>query len=96
MKANGLRPLIVYVIKLAHASILSATTTGIDLESLGLANPASVYCHEQGGTLEIKSDRDGNQYGLCHLSDGSVCEEWALFRDNICVSLKESDASLSD
>lgn len=60
-----------------------------------LANPASVYCHKQGGILEIKSDRDGNQYGLCHLPDGSVCEEWAFFRDNTCVNPEEGGEALS-
>jgi heat shock protein HslJ len=49
-------------------------------EPVGLANPASVYCEEQGGTLEIRSDTDGNQYGVCIFADGSECEEWAFFR----------------
>lgn len=46
---------------------------------VGLANPASVHCEEQGGTLEIRSDADGGQYGVCIFSDGSECEEWAYF-----------------
>ena len=46
----------------------------------GLANPASVYCEEQGGTLEIRSDEAGNQYGVCIFEDGSECEEWAFFQ----------------
>ena len=44
------------------------------------ANPASQYCVEQGGCLEIKKDEQGGEYGLCHLPDGQVVEEWALFR----------------
>lgn len=47
--------------------------------STSLANPASVYCKENGGTLEIVTQEDGSQYGLCHL-DGYSCEEWAFFR----------------
>jgi putative hemolysin len=46
----------------------------------GLPNPASVYCEQQGGRLEIRSDASGNQTGYCHLADGSECEEWAYFR----------------
>ncbi len=46
----------------------------------GAPNPASVYCEEQGGTLEIREDEDGNQYGVCVFDDGSECEEWAFYR----------------
>jgi putative hemolysin len=44
-----------------------------DEEESGIANPASVYCEEQGGTLDLES-------GMCTFSDGSQCEEWAFFR----------------
>ncbi|MGB9719580.1 MAG: DUF333 domain-containing protein [Candidatus Anstonellales archaeon] len=46
----------------------------------GIPNPASVYCEEQGGTLEIRKDESGNEYGVCVFEDGSECEEWALYR----------------
>jgi len=46
----------------------------------GLANPAAVYCEEQGYTLEIRTDADGGQYGVCIFPDGSECEEWAFYR----------------
>ncbi len=46
-----------------------------------MANPASVYCEEQGGTLDIRTADDGGQYGICIFDDGSECEEWAYFRD---------------
>jgi putative hemolysin len=48
--------------------------------SPGLANPAAVYCEEQGHTLEIRTDKNGNQYGVCVFGDGTECEEWAYFR----------------
>jgi putative hemolysin len=44
-----------------------------------VANPASVYCEENGGTLEIRSDAEGNQSGVCVFPDGSECDEWAYF-----------------
>jgi putative hemolysin len=48
--------------------------------AVGLANPASVHCEEQGGRLEIRTTADGGQYGVCIFEDGSECEEWAYFR----------------
>ena len=44
-----------------------------------LANPASVFCEENGGTLEIRDEADG-QVGVCVFPDGSECEEWAYYR----------------
>ncbi|MGA1825129.1 MAG: protease inhibitor I42 family protein [bacterium] len=46
---------------------------------IGLANPASVYCIENGGTLEFRNDEYGT-YGVCVFSDGTECEEWDFFR----------------
>lgn len=46
----------------------------------GMPNPASVYCEEQGYRLEIRTDEEGNQYGVCIFPDGSECEEWTFFR----------------
>ncbi|MCP2039884.1 putative hemolysin [Neisseria sp. HSC-16F19] len=49
-------------------------------EQIGMANPASVFCEQQGGRLEPKKDAQGNEYALCHLPDGRVIEEWEFFR----------------
>lgn len=46
-----------------------------------MANPASVYCVESGGRLEIVEAAGGEQ-GMCHLADGTVVEEWEYFRRN--------------
>ncbi|VVB98714.1 Uncharacterised protein [uncultured archaeon] len=46
----------------------------------GLANPASVNCIDNNGTLKIVSDENGNQVGMCTLPGGKVCEEWAYLR----------------
>jgi putative hemolysin len=50
-------------------------------QQAGLPNPASVYCEEQGGQLEIITAEDGSQSGLCLFPDGSRCDEWAFFRN---------------
>lgn len=46
---------------------------------IGMANPAAVYCEEQGGRVEIRKEENGDA-GYCHLPDGRVIEEWELFR----------------
>ena len=43
-------------------------------------NPASEYCVQQGGEIEIRTNPDGSQYGECLFSDGSECEEWPYYR----------------
>jgi len=45
-----------------------------------MPNPASVYCEQNGDTLEIRTAEDGSQSGVCVFPDGSTCDEWAYFR----------------
>lgn len=46
--------------------------------SVGMANPASLYCLNHGGKLEIREGKEKTgQYGICVFPDGSECEEWA-------------------
>lgn len=45
-----------------------------------MANPASVYCQQLGGKLEIVKGKDGGESGYCTLPSGERIEEWALFR----------------
>ena len=49
---------------------------------IGTANPASVYCVEQGGESIIKKDNDGNEYGICKFNDGKEIDEWDFYRKN--------------
>lgn len=48
---------------------------------VGMANPASVYCIDQGGKLEMVKTPEG-EVGYCNLPSGERIEEWALFRRN--------------
>ena len=43
-----------------------------------LANPASVFCEENGGRVEIRTV-NGGEVGFCVFPDGSECEEWTFF-----------------
>lgn len=45
-----------------------------------MPNPASVYCEENGGTVEFRQDASGGVRGVCVFPDGSECEEWAYYR----------------
>ena len=47
--------------------------------SIGMANPAAVYCVQQGGKSEPVTTEAG-QSSNCHLPDGRVVEEWTLYR----------------
>lgn len=57
-------------------------TTPPDLSqpiSFKVPNPASVFCKEQGGKLEIRRDKEGNEIGYCIFEDQSECEEWDFY-----------------
>ncbi|MDD3102212.1 MAG: DUF333 domain-containing protein [Patescibacteria group bacterium] len=45
----------------------------------GMVNPASKYCVEQNGTLEIRKNEAG-EYGVCVFANGTECDEWEFFR----------------
>ena len=61
---------------------LSGTTKIIKKEPIqtSIANPASQYCIEQGGIVDIRKKPDKSEYGVCVFEDNRQCEEWALLR----------------
>jgi putative hemolysin len=52
------------------------------LQSFALANPASVYCAQAGGTTSIETLPSQDQIGICVFGINKECEEWAFFRKN--------------
>lgn len=54
-----------------------------------MPNPASKYCEENGGSLEIVTNKDGSQFAMCKFEDYS-CEEWAYYKGECTV---EEDAA---
>ena len=73
--------------RLVAALVIGAAVAGCgdDAEpspnTVAIANPASVYCVEQGGEVEIVDEPDG-QRGYCLLPDGSRVDEWELYRSS--------------
>jgi putative hemolysin len=67
-----------------------------DVPESGIPNPASVYCEEQGNTLEIQTAADGSQSGVCIFPDGSTCDEWAYFRGECGVTVKATEDASTD
>ncbi len=49
--------------------------------ALSMANPASEFCVEKGGKVNIVDTKDG-QIGYCEFEDGTGIEEWEYFRNN--------------
>lgn len=47
----------------------------------GMRNPASTWCIQRGGGLQMVRDEKG-VHALCHLPDGRIIEEWDLFRQD--------------
>ena len=61
-------------------TILLMALTACTATQANMPNPASVYCEQNGNTLEIQTAADGSQSGICIFPDGSTCDEWAYFR----------------
>ena len=71
-----------YRIGIATLTVVVAgcTVSGPDpMLAVGMPSPASFYCIERGGTLDIQEHADGN-VTMCVLSDGTRIEEWKLYR----------------
>lgn len=73
--------------------ILSGEETLVqNTDTTQIANPASEYCISQGGTSEIRKDKDGAEFGVCKLTNGEEREEWSLYRESEYVGLSLADA----
>ena len=60
---------------LAVATLAGCNKTPVENpeQNSEIANPASVYCEENGGTVNLEE-------WLCMFEDGSYCEEWSYYR----------------
>ena len=84
---------ILAVLAVSVSACSSMQTTDSKQAKLGLANPASQYCVDQGGKLEIVKEANG-EVGYCHLPNGEKVEEWALFRQSQAQCVAEEATKL--
>ena len=71
-----------------HQAQVPPEPNSTDSPPAGIPNPASVYCEQQGNTLDIQTAKDGSQSGVCIFPDGSTCEEWAYFRGECVLEIQ--------
>jgi putative hemolysin len=68
--------------------VVTTTIAPSSLGGVGIPNPASTGCAENGGSSESMYQADGGQYGVCIFPDGTACEEWALERGECAKGTK--------
>jgi putative hemolysin len=56
----------------------------ISLTASAIPNPASLYCEENGGKLEIRTTDRGEQYGVCTFGELVNCSDDVCFRYGEC------------
>lgn len=75
MKKNTLWPAAILWIATVLLAGCGSNTETVEEGNTQLANPASVYCEENGGKLKLEEGA-----WLCMFEDGSYCEEWSYQR----------------
>jgi hypothetical protein len=70
---------IVYRFAPGPVDVNTPAREGAPSAPVAIANPASTFCVENGGTIAITGGEEG-QIGTCSFPGGTSCEEWALFR----------------
>ena len=69
------------LLSVAALALTACVETQAESPRIGMPNPASTYCVEQNGRLEIRKT-EGGETGYCRLPDGRIVEEWEYFRAN--------------
>jgi putative hemolysin len=90
---------LVLVLLIALVTVVACRTPENTPEStpgVEIANPAAVYCIEQGYKNEIRTDAEGNQYGVCIMDDGTECDEWVFYRGECGPGATPTPAPASD
>ena len=47
-----------------------------------IVNPASKYCVRKGGESIIRTNENGNRYGVCRFKDKTEVNEWEYYRNS--------------
>lgn len=80
MKTNTSLLVIACIATGLTACASTSNNTNTSAPKIGMANPASTFCVEQGGELSIRKSADGGEVGYCKLPSGQKIEEWEFFR----------------
>jgi putative hemolysin len=95
MNKNNILILIILIAVVVGAVFFFGKSNSPKMENVGIANPASVFCKENGGTSEKQTNAQG-EYANCVFPNGQKCEEWALFRGECAVDGVVNLAKYSD
>ena len=68
--------MIIFIMLFASCNPVQTTPS----QQANMPNPASVYCEQNGGKLDLRQDVSGGVMGICIFPDGSECDEWAYYR----------------
>lgn len=71
---------IILILIIVGLGILFVSSQFLKKQDVGLANPASVFCVDNGGHLSMRTDSTGGQFGVCVFDNNTECEEWMYFR----------------
>ena len=67
-------------VEILDASWACSRCGGGSGSGVGIANPAAVWCVEQGHAYEIRKNPDGSEYGVCIFEDGTETDAWDYYR----------------
>jgi hypothetical protein len=80
---------------LLHFSFAAMLILAGCIQQIQAPNP-TVYCREQGGTLEIKTSEDGGQISYCILKNGTECLALEYMdgkcKTDLCNGMSEAEA----
>lgn len=60
-------------------------------KNIGMPNPATVFCLQQGGQSQIVNTPEG-QVGYCQFSDGTRVNQWQYFRDHHAADIQKANS----
>ncbi len=82
-KVLQLRPFLALIFIITAMLLLAGCQSALldDLDPMKIANPASIFCNDQGGSLKVELRGDIGEYGVCVFEDNRQCEEWAMYRN---------------
>jgi putative hemolysin len=95
MNKNNILILIILIAVVMGAIFFFGKSNSPKIENVGMANPASVFCKENGGQSQMQKDEKG-EYANCIFPNGQKCEEWTLFRGECAIDGVVNLAKYSD